>query len=53
MFLEKIRSKGLSHLSYLIGHQGRAAVIDPRRDVRVYVEQMEKKNPFCTNCRRG
>jgi hydroxyacylglutathione hydrolase len=31
MFLEKIRSEGLSHLSYLIGHQGRAAVIDQIR----------------------
>jgi glyoxylase-like metal-dependent hydrolase (beta-lactamase superfamily II) len=28
MFLETIRSPGLSHLSYLIGHQGHAAVID-------------------------
>jgi len=38
MFLEKIKSEGLAHLSYIIGHQGRAAVIDPRRDCRVYLE---------------
>ncbi len=38
MFLEKIRSKGLAHMSYMIGHDGRAAVIDPRRDCRVYVD---------------
>jgi hydroxyacylglutathione hydrolase len=43
MFLEKIRSPGLSHLSYLIGHQGRAAVIDPRRDCRVYVEMAHRQ----------
>jgi len=43
MFLEKIRSEGLSHLSYLIGHQGRAAVIDPRRDVGVYVEMANRR----------
>jgi len=38
MFLEKIRSEGLSHLSYIIGHGGRAAVIDPRRDCEIYLE---------------
>jgi len=36
MFLEKIHSEGLSHLSYIIGHGGRAAVIDPRRDCEIY-----------------
>jgi hydroxyacylglutathione hydrolase len=38
MFLEKLKSDGLSHLSYIIGHSGEAAVIDPRRDVSEYVE---------------
>ena len=38
MFLEKIRSEGLSHLSYIIGHGGRAAVIDPRQDCEIYLE---------------
>jgi len=38
MFLEKIHSEGLSHLSYIIGHGGRAAVIDPRRDCDIYPE---------------
>jgi len=38
MFLKKFRSEGLAHLSYIIGHKGRAAVIDPRRDVQIYVE---------------
>jgi hydroxyacylglutathione hydrolase len=42
MFLEKIRLEGLAHLSYIIGHQGRAAVIDPRRDCRVYLEIASK-----------
>jgi hydroxyacylglutathione hydrolase len=43
MFLEKIRSEGLSHLSYIIGHQGRAAVIDPRRDCGIYVEMARRR----------
>ncbi|MFZ1200720.1 MAG: rhodanese-like domain-containing protein [Desulfobacterales bacterium] len=38
MFLEKIKSEGLAHLSYLLGHKGMAAVIDPRRDCQVYVD---------------
>ncbi len=38
MILEKVRSEGLSHLSYLVGHKGEAVVIDPRRDVQVYLD---------------
>lgn len=38
MFLEKIKSEGLAHLSYIIGDRGRAAVIDPRRDCEIYLE---------------
>jgi hydroxyacylglutathione hydrolase len=36
---ETVRTDGLAHLSYLIGDRssGRAAVIDPRRDVDVYL----------------
>jgi len=39
MFLEIIRSEGLAHLSYLIGHGDKAAVIDPRRDCRIYAQK--------------
>jgi len=38
MFVEKIKSEGLAHLSWVIGSDGRAAVIDPRRDCDVYAE---------------
>lgn len=38
MFLEKIRSEGLAHLSYIFGDKGKAAVVDPRRDCGVYVD---------------
>jgi hydroxyacylglutathione hydrolase len=40
VIFETVRTDGLAHLSYLIGDRssGRAAVIDPRRDVDVYVE---------------
>ncbi len=39
MLLEKIKTPGLAHLSYLVGSAGRAAVIDPRRDCDVYIER--------------
>lgn len=38
MFLEKIRSEGLAHLSYIFGDKGKAAVVDPRRDCEIYVD---------------
>jgi hydroxyacylglutathione hydrolase len=40
LVFETVRTDGLAHLSYLIGDRssGRAAVIDPRRDVDVYLE---------------
>lgn len=40
MFLESVKSGGLSHLSYLLGDEsaGVCAVIDPRRDVEIYLE---------------
>lgn len=38
MLLKKIKTPGLSHLSYLVGSGGQAAVIDPRRDCECYAE---------------
>lgn len=38
MFLEKIKSDGLAHLSYIFGDNGQAAVIDPRRDCAIYLD---------------
>ena len=49
MFLEKIHSEGLSHLSYIIGHGGRAAVIDPRRDCDIYPEIAARKGAAVTH----
>jgi len=36
MFVETIKTEGLSHLSYMVGDGDKAAVIDPRRDYQVY-----------------
>src|SRR5262249_351850 len=40
VIFETVRTDGLAHLSYLIGDRtsGRAAVIDPRRDVDIYLD---------------
>lgn len=37
MFIQTVKTPGLAHLSYIIGSQGEAAVIDPRRDVDDYI----------------
>ncbi len=38
MFIKKIKSEGLAHLSYILGSGKTAAVIDPRRDAEIYVK---------------
>lgn len=45
MFVDTIEAEGLAHLSYLIGDEaaGVAAVIDPRRDIEVYVERARER----------
>ncbi|UOY10600.1 rhodanese-like domain-containing protein [Methanonatronarchaeum sp. AMET6-2] len=38
MFFERVFSEGLAHYSYVFGDNGEAVVIDPRRDVSVYLD---------------
>jgi len=38
MFLEKIKTQGIAHLSYIVGDGDVAVVIDPRRDIETYCE---------------
>lgn len=42
MFIEVVKSQGLAHLSYIVGHEGLAVVIDPRRDCEVYLDIAQK-----------
>ncbi|MCK9275843.1 MAG: MBL fold metallo-hydrolase [Syntrophales bacterium] len=49
MFLETVRSEGLAHLSYIVGHNGKAAVIDPRRDSQEYVDIAYSKGAAITH----
>ncbi len=49
MFFETIRSEGLAHQSYLVGDDGAAAVIDPRRDCGVYLERAAAQGASITH----
>jgi hydroxyacylglutathione hydrolase len=49
MFLETIRSGGLAHMSYIFGHGGSAAVVDPRRDCEVYIDIAHRNGTAITH----
>lgn len=51
MVCETVFTEGVAHLSYLIGDKatGRAAVIDARRDVDVYLELARQRNLSITH----
>jgi len=44
MLFEKIRSEILAHNSYVVGAEGEAVVIDPRRDCQIYAEIAESND---------
>ena len=37
MLFEKVESEGLAHNSYIFGHKNEAFVVDPRRDIDIYL----------------
>jgi hydroxyacylglutathione hydrolase len=43
MLFQRIEAEGLSHYSYLLGSGHKAIVIDPRRDIDIYLD-MAKRN---------
>ena len=43
MIFEKIKSNVVSHLSYLIGSEGEAFVVDPQRNCRIYVDIAQRE----------
>jgi len=49
MLFERIISEGISHISYLIGSGGKAAIIDPRRDCEIYLEIARKNDLVITH----
>jgi hydroxyacylglutathione hydrolase len=49
MIVEKITAEGIAHHSYFVGSKGTAAVIDPRRDVDVYLDLARAHNMRITH----
>ncbi|MFW5735696.1 MAG: MBL fold metallo-hydrolase, partial [Oceanidesulfovibrio sp.] len=49
MFVESVKSEGLAHISYVVGHDGMAVVIDPRRDCDIYLDIAEKHGAAITH----
>jgi hydroxyacylglutathione hydrolase len=43
MILERIKSEGIAHNSYLVGSGNDAIVIDPRRDCQVYADSAQQR----------
>ena len=39
MFFKRIETKGLAHYSYLVGDKSELAVIDPMRDIGIYMKE--------------
>jgi glyoxylase-like metal-dependent hydrolase (beta-lactamase superfamily II)/rhodanese-related sulfurtransferase len=42
MYFQQFYLNCLAHASYMIGSEGEAAVVDPQRDVQVYLDEAEK-----------
>ena len=42
MYFEQFYLTCLSHASYMLGSEGIAAVVDPQRDVEIYLEEAAK-----------
>ncbi|UCC34028.1 MAG: MBL fold metallo-hydrolase, partial [Candidatus Bathyarchaeota archaeon] len=38
MVIRKVKAEGLAHISYFIGSENEAVVIDPRRDCQIYLD---------------
>lgn len=43
MFFRQIESAGLAHYSYMVGEGKEVAVIDPKRDIGIYLEEARKE----------
>ena len=44
MYFEQFYLTCLSHASYMIGSEGEAAVVDPQRDVDIYLKAADEQN---------
>jgi hydroxyacylglutathione hydrolase len=43
MIYKRLKAEGLAHLSYVLGSENEAVVIDPRRDCQIYIDIAEQE----------
>ncbi|MBN1210541.1 MAG: MBL fold metallo-hydrolase [Myxococcaceae bacterium] len=43
MFFQAIKTPGLAHVAYILGSEGEALVVDPRRDIDSYLEVLQSQ----------
>lgn len=43
MFFRAMRTPGLAHIAYILGSEGEALVVDPRRDIDSYLEVLQSE----------
>lgn len=49
MFIDKVKTEGLAHYSYVVGDGTGAAVIDPRRDCDIYIDMARQRGAQITH----
>lgn len=49
MFVDKVKTEGLAHFSYVVGNGTAAAVIDPRRDCDIYIDMARQRGAQITH----
>ena len=49
MFLQQFFVKGIAHSSYLLGGATTCAIIDPRRDIEIYLDAAKEMNMKITH----
>lgn len=49
MWFERITAEGISHNSYIFGTDGKAVVIDPRRDCEIYLKLADQNDSVITH----
>ena len=43
MYFKMFKAQGLAHLSYMLGNQGSAIIVDPKRDISEYLEAAQSE----------
>ena len=49
MFVQQLFIKGIAHSSYLLGGTSTCAIVDPRRDVHIYIDAAEEMGMTITH----